>query len=170
MAAKKLLTLASMPLMALAGEFQLYAYGTGVSALTMFSANNLAYVGDVSKWNSSNAVDVVFTTGTDNTFVANPEGNTTAVNWSNLPLYVPSDSTSSTQAGFFTRNSSAADCIISSFALYDQTAMLITSGSGQTLWRLKETSVDGVYSVHWTSDSTDDTIAVSLRSTALASS
>ncbi|WYZ45664.1 hypothetical protein EsH8_VIII_000980 [Colletotrichum jinshuiense] len=151
--------------------FQVYAYGTGVGGLSMFSAGGSdAYFGDHTKFNDSNAAPVIFTPTDDNVWLGAP--NTTALNttspptWSNLTFSVPGTGSSEHNVGFLDSNSTSSDRQSSGFTFYG-TFIFVESSTGgmESLWYATPSSIDGIYSLKWneTGDSTDEKIVLTLK-------
>ncbi|KAF1831407.1 hypothetical protein BDW02DRAFT_572018 [Decorospora gaudefroyi] len=171
------LLLASLPLVVLGSPkhtmpsgsfFQLYAYGDAFGGLPLFYAGGLAYVGDPTLSNSSEAAVVSFSTNSSNQFTGNP--NTTNVStsptWSNVTLFVPATATDDGRIGFLPNNYDQGNSTVttSGFAFYGSTAMLIGSdGSISTAFCGMEVE-EGVYQLFW--NETDGTKPLTLRSVA----
>ncbi|CAG5138702.1 uncharacterized protein ALTATR162_LOCUS423 [Alternaria atra] len=146
--------------------FQLYAYSDDFGGLPLFYADGLAYVGDPSQVNNSDAAVVIFTTNSDHHFVGNP--NTTLSNttpsWSNVTLFVPEAASGDKRVGFLPPNDGTGNTTThtSGFAFYGSTAMLygddggiVTSFSGSKL------QGSDVYELFW--NDTDGTVPLTLR-------
>ncbi|KAL0938061.1 uncharacterized protein CTRU02_207792 [Colletotrichum truncatum] len=153
------------------GPFQIYAYGTGIGGLSMFSSGGDAFFGDHTKLNDSNAAPVVFTPTDNNVWLGAPNttefgGNETIPTWSNLTFSVPSIGSSAHNVGF--SNSSTSDRQTSGFIFYGTFIFVEATGGGmESLWYATPSSVDGVYSLKWnqTGDSTSDKIVLTLKKT-----
>ncbi|GKT45886.1 uncharacterized protein ColSpa_06067 [Colletotrichum spaethianum] len=154
-------------------QFQIYAYGSGIGGLSMFSAGGSdAYFGDHTKFNDSNAAPVIFTPTNNNVWLGAP--NTTALNsttppdWSNLTFSVPADGASSHDVGFVNSTSTSSDRRTSGFVFYG-TFILVQSSSGgmESMWYATPSSIDGIYTLKWneTGDSTEDKIVLTLKKT-----
>ncbi|KAH0431451.1 hypothetical protein CcaCcLH18_07067 [Colletotrichum camelliae] len=173
--------------------FQVYAYGTGIGGLAMFSSGGGsgtvsfrasfsrvlqyltacdAYFGDHTKLNDTQAAPVIFTPNDNNTWTGAPNttalGNsTTPPTWSNLPFSIPSETSSSHEVGF--SNSSATDRQTSGFTFYGSFIFVdSTSGGGmESLWYATPSSVDGIYTLKWnqTGDDSANKITLTLKKT-----
>ncbi|EQB44174.1 hypothetical protein CGLO_17114 [Colletotrichum gloeosporioides Cg-14] len=152
--------------------FQVYAYGTGIGGLAMFSSGGDAYFGDHTKLNDTQAAPVIFTPNDNNTWTGAP--NTTAIGnsttpptWSNLPFSIPSETSGSHDVGF--SNSSSTDRQTSGFTFYGTFIFVdSTSGGGmESLWYATPSSVDGIYNLKWnqTGDDSANKITLTLKKT-----
>ncbi|KAH7013907.1 hypothetical protein EDB80DRAFT_890871 [Ilyonectria destructans] len=149
--------------------FSLYAYGTGLGGLKLFTSGDEAYVGNYKLVGDDQAAPVIFTKQDDDTLLGSPDTSATSTaSWSNLTFYVPSPSSSEHAVGFVESADDNSE-IVTEFTFYG--AWIATSddtGTLQTLWYVTATETEGIYSVKWnsTSDSTDGKISIALRTTA----
>ncbi|KAK1980439.1 hypothetical protein LZ30DRAFT_782754 [Colletotrichum cereale] len=152
--------------------FQVYAYGTGIGGLPMFSAGGEAYFGDHSKFNDPNAAPVIFTPAPDNVWHGAP--NTTALNstatpsWSNLTFSIPAEGASDHGVGLVGPDSTTPDRQTNGFTFYGS-VVIVEGGSGsvESMWYATPSSIDGIYSLKWnaTGDAADDKIILALKKT-----
>ncbi|KAF9871959.1 hypothetical protein CkaCkLH20_10591 [Colletotrichum karsti] len=153
------------------GPFQVYAYGTGIGGLAMFSSGGDAFFGDHRKMNDSNAAPVVFTPTDNDVWVGAPnttEFNNTSTlpNWSNLTFSIPSTTSSNHTVGF--SNSSSTDRQSSGFMFYGSFIFVeATTGGMESLWYATPSSVDGVFNLKWnqTGDDSSNKITLTLKKT-----
>lgn len=100
--------------------------------------------------------------------VGNP-ANSTKSSFSDQELFIPSSDSSSTQVGF-TSNSSAADNEVTNKFVWYGHFLLVEEDSGEytSLFYVKKTSQEDVYSLQWNVTEEDDGefISVSMRSIA----
>ncbi|KAL6405201.1 hypothetical protein AUP68_12045 [Ilyonectria robusta] len=152
--------------------FSLYAYGTGLGGLRLFTSGaslDEAYVGNYKLVGDDQAAPVIFTKQSDDTLLGSPDTSVTSTaSWSNLTFYVPSPSSSEHAVGFVESADDSSE-IVTEFTFYG--AWIATSdstGTLQTLWYVTPTETEGIYSVKWnsTGDSTDGKISIALRTTA----
>ncbi|RMZ70754.1 cytochrome p450 [Pyrenophora seminiperda CCB06] len=155
-----------------AATFQLYAYGEDLSGFPLFYADGLAYVGDASAFNSSGAAVVDFQTKKDSGyFVGNP--NTTLSRnkptWSNVTLFVPSNSSEDRHVGFLDLNDGTGNTTTetSGFFFYGSTAMHMCADGSLASAFFGAKVQDNVYELVW--NETTKTIPLSLRRTAPSS-
>ncbi|KAF5560742.1 hypothetical protein FPHYL_6454 [Fusarium phyllophilum] len=152
------------------GHFSLYAYGTGIGGLPIFSSGDEVFVGNFSKVDDSEAAPVQFTIG-DDVWYASP--NTTGYaegrepSWSNLTFAVPRPSSSSHSVKLF--NSTAdTDGYISDLMTYGTFVMVEENGQMTSLWYATPSKIDGVYVIGWNSSDaghSDDRVAITLKMT-----
>ncbi|KAF5556510.1 hypothetical protein FNAPI_5735 [Fusarium napiforme] len=143
--------------------FSLYAYGTGVGGLPIFSS------GDI-KVDDSEAAPVQFTIG-DNAWYASP--NTTGYakgrepTWFNLTFGVPGPSSSSHSVKLL--NSTAnTDSYVTELMTYGTFVMVEENGQMTSLWYATPSDIDGVYVIGWNASDTghsDDKVAITLKKT-----
>ncbi|KAH7143618.1 hypothetical protein EDB81DRAFT_947674 [Dactylonectria macrodidyma] len=152
--------------------FSLYAYGTGLSGLRLFTSGDEAYVGNYALVDDSEAAPVIFTKQSDDSLLGSPDTSlTSTASWSNLTFYVPSPSSSEHAVGFVESADSVSD-IVTEFTFYGSwIATEDDSGTLQMLWYVTPTDTTGIYSLKWntTGDSTDGKISIALRTTAPSS-
>ncbi|KAI1644623.1 uncharacterized protein F4817DRAFT_207461 [Daldinia loculata] len=148
--------------------FGLFAYGDGIGGAPVFTDGEGAYVGGATHLNDSEAAQVQFISGTDNSLLANP--NTTAGNaptWSNLTLMVPDTTSSSHQVGF-ANSTTSSDRSGSGFVFYgDFLLHKNTDGDLKALWYAVPSDQDGIWSLNWnsTDDDTEGIVLVTLKAT-----
>ncbi|KAF7555939.1 hypothetical protein G7Z17_g1819 [Cylindrodendrum hubeiense] len=152
--------------------FSLYAYGTGLSGLRLFTSGNATYVGNYELVGDDQAAPVIFTKQDDDTLTGSPDTSVTSTaSWSNITFYVPSPSSSKHAVGFAKSVGDVPE-IVTEFIFYGAwIATIDTTGTLQTLWYVTPTETDGIYSLKWnaTGDSTEGKITIALRTTAPAS-
>ncbi|TEA20254.1 hypothetical protein C8034_v003939 [Colletotrichum sidae] len=156
------------------GPFQIYAYGTGIGGLSLFSSGGDAYFGDHTTFNDSQAAPVIFTPSTDNVWTGAPnttgfDANSTLPAWSNLTFSVPSTGSGDHAVGF-TNSTAASGRQTSGFILYGTFIFVESTAAGggmESLWYATPSSVDGVYSLKWnqTGDASADQITLTLKKT-----
>ncbi|KAF9876782.1 hypothetical protein CkaCkLH20_05628 [Colletotrichum karsti] len=154
-------------------SFQVYAYGTGLGGLEMFTAGGDAYFGDYTQFNDSNAAPVIFTPqdGDDSVWIGAP--NTTALattpEWSNVTFTVPGTSSSDHNVAFFDSNSTTTGRQTSGFVFYGNFILVQNpdDSSLESLWYATASDIDGIYNLKWnqTGDDTDGKILLNLRRT-----
>ncbi|KAG5765606.1 hypothetical protein H9Q69_011182 [Fusarium xylarioides] len=152
------------------GPFSLYAYGTGVGGLPIFSSGDEVFVGNFSKVDDSEAAPVQFTIG-DDAWYASP--NTTGYaegrepSWSNLTFAVPGPSSSSHSVKLL--NSTAdTDGYVSDLMTYGTFVVVEENGQMTSLWYATPSKIDGVYVIGWNSSyagHSDDKVAITLKMT-----
>ncbi|KAF4500207.1 hypothetical protein FAGAP_3597 [Fusarium agapanthi] len=152
------------------GPFSLYAYGTGVGGLPIFSSGSEVFVGNFSKVDSSEAAPIQFTTG-DDAWYASP--NTTGYakgrepSWSNLTFAVPGPSSSSHSVKLI--NSTAdADGYVSDLMFYGTFVMVKEDGQMASLWYATPSKIDGVYVIGWNASDAghdDDKVTITMKRT-----
>ncbi|KAF3809611.1 hypothetical protein GCG54_00012898 [Colletotrichum gloeosporioides] len=154
-------------------SFQIYAYGSGIGGLALFTAGGDAYFGDYTQFNDSNAAPVIFTPQTDDeeTWIGAPNTSavTTTPTWSNLTFTIPSSDSDVHNVAFLESNSSSTGRQTSGFAFYGNFVLVeADDGSYESLWYATATETDGIYNLRWneTGDDTDDKIILNLRRTA----
>ncbi|KAF2469247.1 uncharacterized protein BDR25DRAFT_228861 [Lindgomyces ingoldianus] len=174
MSVLSLIFFASLPFAAFGAQrratpesFQLYAYGDGLGGLPMFHADGYAYVGNPSSSNSSNAAEVMFSPGSDNTWFGSPNttnlGNGTTPNWSNVTLFVPGPGSVDSRVGFLNgTNSSTSNVITSGFVFYGSTAMLLGDDGLETMWTGLAVGNTGVFAIYW-NDTSSGQVPISMR-------
>ncbi|ORY70449.1 uncharacterized protein BCR38DRAFT_481584 [Pseudomassariella vexata] len=144
--------------------FTLYGYGEGLGGLPVYYDNGIAYIGEVSFVNSSQAAQVAFTEGTTSTtLVANPNNTAAGTNatWSNLTYFLPGTTNTDHQTGFAS-NVSASD-VTTGFTFYGKTLLnKDTSGSLQSLWYAVQNTDDINYQLKWNSTGADEDGAISI--------
>ncbi|KAI5919171.1 hypothetical protein F4810DRAFT_688691 [Camillea tinctor] len=152
------------------GSFNLYAYGDGIGGAPIIYNGESVYVGLPAAFsNSTEAAPVLFDLS-DNVLTGNP--NTTSSSspsWSNVTMFIPASGSSSHSIGFVSGSSSNSSITTDGFLFYGQAVLHKNSaGSLETLWYAIPTDVDRVWTLAWnsTSDSTNGTVPISLRSTA----
>ncbi|KAI0127256.1 hypothetical protein BJ170DRAFT_683101 [Xylariales sp. AK1849] len=150
-------------------QFELYAYGEGFGGLSVFNWGGLAYLGNVSLANDSEAANVVFTRSSvdTTTMVGNPEVTQGGArpSWSNATYFIPSDTTTH-QTGFV-EGVAATDQVTTGFVFYGNTAAWEnTDGQLQTEWYALPYGDTDLWTLNWNSDGdeTEDQVLVSLRS------
>ncbi|KAH6878441.1 hypothetical protein J4E91_010520 [Alternaria rosae] len=146
--------------------FQLYAYGDSFGGLPLFYADGLAYIGDPSLFNSSEAAVVIFTIDSEHHFIGNPNStlSNVAPSWSNITLFVPEPSSGDKRVGFLPPNNGTGNSTTqtSGFAFYGSTAMLLgDNGSIATSFSGMKLQDSGVYELFW--NETQGTVPVTLR-------
>ncbi|KAF5973881.1 hypothetical protein FBULB1_8055 [Fusarium bulbicola] len=150
--------------------FSLYAYGTGVGGLPIFSSGSEIFVGNFSKIDDSEAAPILFTVG-DDAWYASP--NTTGYaegrepSWSNLTFAVPGPSSSSHSVKLI--NSTAdTDAYVSDLMFYGTFVMVEEDGQMTSLWYATPSETDGVYVIGWNSSDaghSDNKVTITLKRT-----
>ena len=101
--------------------------------------------------------------------VGNPANSTSTSSFSDEELFIPSSDSTSTQVGFTSNSSATDDEVTNKFAWYGH-FLLVEEESGEftSLFYVKKTSEDDVYSLQWNITDEDDGefISVSMRSIA----
>ncbi|KXH45660.1 hypothetical protein CSIM01_09729 [Colletotrichum simmondsii] len=176
-------------------SFQIYAYGTGIGGLALFTAGGDAYFGDYTQFNDSNAAPVICkyrqphfpflaTAGlTGRSMTVTPDEddtetwlgapNTTAVTtaptWSNLTFTIPTADSGVHNVAFLNSSASTTGRKTSGFSFYGNFVLVeAEDGSFESWWYATATDIDGIYNLRWneTGDDTDDKIILNLRRTA----
>ncbi|KAK1688918.1 hypothetical protein BDP55DRAFT_33831 [Colletotrichum godetiae] len=154
-------------------SFQIYAYGTGIGGLALFTAGGDAYFGDYTQFNDSNAAPVIFTPEEDDTETWLGAPNTTAVTtaptWSNLTFTIPTADSGVHNVAFLNSSDSTTGRKTSGFSFYGNFVLVeAEDGSFESWWYATATDIDGIYNLKWneTGDDTDDKIILNLRRTA----
>ncbi|EXF85183.1 hypothetical protein CABS01_11601 [Colletotrichum abscissum] len=154
-------------------SFQIYAYGTGIGGLALFTAGGDAYFGDYTQFNDSNAAPVIFTPEEDDTETWLGAPNTTAVTtaptWSNLTFTIPTADSGVHNVAFLNSSASTTGRKTSGFSFYGNFVLVeAEDGSFESWWYATATDIDGIYNLRWneTGDDTDDKIILNLRRTA----
>ncbi|KAI1047157.1 hypothetical protein LB505_010081 [Fusarium chuoi] len=152
------------------GPFSLYAYGTGVGGLPIFSSGDEIFVGNFSKVDDDEAAPILFTVG-DDAWYASP--NTTGYakgrdpSWSNLTFAVPGPSSSSHSVKLI--NSTAdTDGYVFDLMTYGTFVMVEENGQMTSLWYATPSEIDGVYVIGWNASDagqSDDKVAITLKKT-----
>ncbi|KAF4438541.1 hypothetical protein FACUT_4816 [Fusarium acutatum] len=152
------------------GPFSLYAYGTGVGGLPIFSSGEEVFVGNFSKIDDSEAAPIQFTVG-DDAWYASP--NTTGYakgrkpSWSYLTFAVPGPSSSSHSVKLL--NSTAdTDGYVSDLMFYGTFVMVEEDGQMTSLWYATPSEIDGIYVIGWNASDaghSDDKVAITLKRT-----
>ncbi|KAG9187947.1 hypothetical protein G6011_01870 [Alternaria panax] len=169
---------ASLPLVVLGARkrdvsssatFQLYAYGDGFGGLPLYYVDGLAYIGDPSVANSSEAAVVIFSMDSNHHFIGNPNvtDGDVAPSWSNVTLFVPEPSSGDKRVGFLPPNDGTGNTTThtSGFAFYGSTAMLHgDDGSISTAFSSIKSQKTGMYELFW--NDTEGAIPLTLRRTA----
>ncbi|KXH51529.1 hypothetical protein CNYM01_07681 [Colletotrichum nymphaeae SA-01] len=154
-------------------SFQIYAYGTGIGGLALFTAGGDAYFGDYTQFNDSNAAPVIFTPDEDDTETWLGAPNTTAVTtaptWSNPTFTIPTADSGVHNVAFLNSSASTTGRKTSGFSFYGNFVLVeAEDGSFESWWYATATDIDGIYNLRWneTGDDTDDKIILNLRRTA----
>ncbi|KAK1703660.1 hypothetical protein CaCOL14_001963 [Colletotrichum acutatum] len=154
-------------------SFQIYAYGTGIGGLALFTAGGDAYFGDYTQFNDSNAAPVIFTPEEDDTETWLGAPNTTAVTtaptWSNLTFTIPTADSGVHNVAFLNSSAPTTGRKTSGFSFYGNFVLVeAEDGSFESWWYATATDIDGIYNLRWneTGDDTDDKIILNLRRTA----
>ncbi|KAI1653265.1 hypothetical protein F4813DRAFT_375254 [Daldinia decipiens] len=148
--------------------FALFAYGDGIGGAPVFTDGESAYIGRATRLNDSEAAQVQFIGGTDNSLLASP--NTTAGNaptWSNLTFMVPDMTSSSHQVGFANSTISGGGSA-SEFVFYgDFLLHKNTDGDINGLWYAVPSDEDRIWTLNWnsTDDDTEEKVLVTLKAT-----
>ncbi|KAI0113468.1 hypothetical protein F4814DRAFT_460562 [Daldinia grandis] len=148
--------------------FALFAYGDGIGGAPVFTDGESAYIGRATRLDDSEAAQIEFISGTDNSLLANP--NTTAGNspsWSNLTFIVPDTTSSSHQVGF-TNSTTGGDRSGSGFVFYGEFLLhKNTNGDLKALWYAMPSDEDDIWSLNWNSTDDDDQekVLVTLKAT-----
>ncbi|KAK1479623.1 hypothetical protein CCUS01_04752 [Colletotrichum cuscutae] len=154
-------------------SFQIYAYGTGIGGLALFTAGGDAYFGDYTQFNDSIAAPVIFTPEEDDTETWLGAPNTTAVTtaptWSNLTFTIPTADSGVHNVALLNSSASTTGRKTSGFSFYGNFVLVeAEDGSFESWWYATATDIDGIYNLRWneTGDDTDDKIILNLRRTA----
>ncbi|KAJ5802350.1 uncharacterized protein N7503_004800 [Penicillium pulvis] len=149
-------------------SYSLYAYGDGVGGLPLYYSEGNAVVG---KNAPANATEVTFSpSSSGGSMVGNPANSTsTKSSFSDQELFVPSSDSTSTQVGFTSNSTATDDEVTNKFVWYGH-FLLVEEESGEytSLFYVKKTSNEDVYSLQWNVTDEDDGefISVSMRSIA----
>ncbi|KAF5549866.1 hypothetical protein FMEXI_4118 [Fusarium mexicanum] len=150
--------------------FSLYAYGTGVGGLPIFSSGSEIFVGNFSKIDDSEAAPILFTVG-DDAWSASP--NTTGYaegrepSWSNLTFAVPGPSSSSHSVKL-TNSTADTDAYVTDLMFYGTFVMVEEDGQMTSLWYATPSETDGVYVIGWNSSDaglSDNKVTITLKRT-----
>ncbi|KAI0851190.1 hypothetical protein F5Y00DRAFT_16599 [Daldinia vernicosa] len=149
--------------------FALFAYGDGIGGAPVFTDGDGAYIGQVTSLNDSEAAQVEFNAGTDNTLLANPNTTTTGntPTWSNLTFIVP-DTTSSSHKVEFTNSTTTGDRSGTGFVFYGEFLLhKSTDGDLKAMWYAVPSGQDNVWTLNWnsTDDDTEGKVIVTLKAT-----
>ncbi|KAF6787310.1 hypothetical protein CSOJ01_15255 [Colletotrichum sojae] len=158
------------------GPFQIYAYGSGIGGLSLFSSGGDAFFGDHTKMNDTNAAPVIFTPTSDSSTVWTGAPNTTDLgsnstlpSWSNVTFSIPSAGSGDHSVGFLSSNSSSSSDRQTSGFIFYGTFIFVEGGSTgmESMWYATPSSVDGVYNLRWneTGDATETKIPLTLKKT-----
>ncbi|KAK9419338.1 hypothetical protein SUNI508_01315 [Seiridium unicorne] len=149
--------------------FELYAYGEGFGGLSVFNWNGLAYLGNASLANDTEAAQVLFERSSTSTtsMVGSPVvgPGQPPPSWSNVTYFLPSDTASSRQTGFVDSSVSTEDTT-AGFVFYGNTAAWEDStGALQTKWYATPYGSTNIWNLNWdsTNDDSDDKVLVTLR-------
>ncbi|KAJ5930501.1 hypothetical protein N7466_005994 [Penicillium verhagenii] len=138
------------------GAFELIAYGVASEYITMFYSDGLAYAGDSSLWTSGNVTTDITFLFSDNELAATATTSGVTLDSDTL-LYVRPTADEVLPVGFTGNGyTTPSDASSDSFIWYG--SYLMWEGTGGTLsdvFRLKETSVSGVYQFYWDTSSLD---------------
>ncbi|KAF5711740.1 hypothetical protein FGLOB1_4842 [Fusarium globosum] len=152
------------------GPFSLFAYGTGVGGLPIFSSGDEIFVGNFSKVDDDEAAPILFTIG-DDAWYASP--NTTGYakgrdpSWSNLTFAVPGPSSSSHSVKLI-NSTTDADGYVFDLMTYGTFVMVEENGQMTSLWYAAPSEIDGVYVIGWNASDagqSDDKVAITLKKT-----
>ncbi|KAM5386094.1 hypothetical protein ACJA88_002244 [Fusarium oxysporum] len=152
------------------GPFSLYAYGTGVGGLPIFSSGDEVFVGNFSKVDDSEAAPIQFTVG-DDAWNASP--NTTGYakgrepSWSNYTFAVPGPSSSSHSVKLINSTTDTGG-YVSDLTFYGTFVMVEENGQMVSLWYATPSEIDGVYAIGWNASDagqSDDKVAITLKRT-----
>ncbi|KLO82492.1 uncharacterized protein FFB20_04163 [Fusarium fujikuroi] len=152
------------------GPFSLYAYGTGVGGLPIFSSGDEIFVGNFSKVDDDEAAPILFTVG-DDAWYASP--NTTGYakgrdpSWSNLTFAVPGPSSSSHSVKLI-NSTTDTDGYVFDLMTYGTFVMVEENGQMTSLWYATPSEIDGVYVIGWNASDagqSDDKVAITLKKT-----
>ncbi|KAH6661020.1 hypothetical protein BKA67DRAFT_654164 [Truncatella angustata] len=149
--------------------FELYAYGEGFGGVSIFNWNGLAYLGNASLANDTEAAQVLFIRSSESTttMVGNPlvAPGETAPSWSNVTYFLPSDTTTTHQTGFAGATTSS-DEVTTGFVFYGNTAAWEDStGALQTKWYALPDADTNLWTLNWDSSTefSSDKVQVTLR-------
>ncbi|KAI1847861.1 hypothetical protein JX265_013903 [Neoarthrinium moseri] len=150
-------------------SFQLYAYGEGFGGLSVFYWNGLAYLGDASLANDTEAAAVLCKSSSDSTSMVGIPVTTpgqATPSWSGVTYYIPSDTATTHQTGFVSGEATTED-LTTGFVFYGNTAAWATSsGKLQTKWFATPYENTNIWLLNWnpSTDSSDNKVQVTLRS------
>ncbi|KAI8964488.1 hypothetical protein F5Y11DRAFT_315828 [Daldinia sp. FL1419] len=148
--------------------FGLFAYGDGIGGAPVFTDGEGAYIGRATRLDDSEAAQVEFIAGTDNSLLGNPNATAGHVpTWSNLTFIVP-DTTSSTHQVGFTNSTSTGNRSVYGFVFYGEFLLhKDLSGDLESLWYAVPSDQDGVWVLNWnsTDDDTEGKVLVTLKAT-----
>ncbi|KAF4981515.1 hypothetical protein FZEAL_2700 [Fusarium zealandicum] len=136
--------------------FALYAYGSGIGGLPMFSSGSDVFLGDFSDANDPEAAPVTLTPG-DEMWAGNP--NTTGdasgqkPTWSDRTFAVPGPSSSSHNVMLVNGTADSHD-IVTTFVFYGTFVLVDQDGKLTSLWYGVPSS-NGIYSLGWNASSDD---------------
>ncbi|KAM0425397.1 hypothetical protein ACHAPT_009454 [Fusarium lateritium] len=149
--------------------FSLYAYGSGIGGLLMFSTGSEVFVGNFSHLGDPEAAPIIFTPRGD-TWSGSPNktghANERSPSWSNLTFAVPGPSSSSYSVTLVNGTTDASK-FVTSFDFYGSWVMVNEDGEYESLWYSTPSGTDGVYSLGWNASSDDmsDEILITLKKT-----
>ncbi|KAF3068424.1 putative cytochrome p450 protein [Daldinia childiae] len=148
--------------------FGLFAYGDGIGGAPVFTDGENAFIGRATRSNDSEAAQIQFISGTDNSLLASPNTTTgNAPTWSNLTFMVPDTTSSSHQVGF-TNSTTSTDRSGSGFVFYgDFLLHKNTDGDLKALWYAVPSDEDRIWTLNWnsTDDDTEGKVVVTLKAT-----
>ncbi|KAH8648703.1 hypothetical protein BX600DRAFT_518062 [Xylariales sp. PMI_506] len=155
-------------------QFELYAYGEGFGGLPVFYWNGLAYLGNASLANDTEAATVIFSrSSSDSTTmvgspIIQPGQGSPSPSWSNVTYYIPADGSATHQTGFNSADTSdGSDSIITDgFVFYGGTAAWeADNGQLETMWYAVPFEDTEIWMLNWdqAGDAADDKVGVSLR-------
>ncbi|KAF4996685.1 hypothetical protein FDECE_12337 [Fusarium decemcellulare] len=148
--------------------FALYAYGSGIGGLPMFSSGSEIYLGNFSHVDDPEAAPVILTPG-DDTWSGSP--NTTGdasgqkPTWSNYTFAVPGPSSSSHNVTLVNGTADSSN-LVTSFVFYGSFVMVDEDGELSSLWYGVPSGNDGVFSLGWNaSGDSSEQIPITLKRT-----
>ncbi|KAI0149247.1 hypothetical protein BJ166DRAFT_59581 [Pestalotiopsis sp. NC0098] len=149
--------------------FELYAYGSDFGGLNVFNWNGLAFLGNASLANDTEAAEVQFmrSPSSTTTMTGNPvPGPGSSPSWSNVTYYIPADTTTSHQTGFLEVDDITTDDLTTGFVFYGNTAAWEDStGALQTKWYALPYGDTNLWTLNWdpSTESSSDKVQVTLR-------
>ncbi|KAF3024801.1 hypothetical protein E8E14_008913 [Neopestalotiopsis sp. 37M] len=150
--------------------FELYAYGEEFGGLSVFNWNGLAFLGNASLANDTEAAQVEFmrspTSTTSMTGNPLPVPGQASPSWFNVTYYIPSDTTTTHQTGFLEADDITTEDLVTGFVFYGNTAAWEDStGALQTKWYALPYEDTDLWTLNWdpSTDSSTDKVQVTLR-------
>ncbi|KAG4419638.1 hypothetical protein IFR04_007235 [Cadophora malorum] len=146
-------------------DVTIYAYGTNISGLALYSGNNdgLAYIASAA---SADLTAITWDVGsTDTTWNATRANSTTSIG----SFFIVDTDSAFTAAGFLSSNSTTpTDAITTGFKVYGGQVVLVSNGTLLSQFWATTTDTEGVYSLMWNSAGTsqDNSVPVALKTMA----